>query len=361
MFKMIALQSAIVLVLAINSQAQDIGDPKLTPAPQSDKHRELLREGVGRHDVGDYNGAIAKYQEILRENPDDIEAIYELGFSLSASREYQKSNEVAYRGAQYKSNLLQRFYTLIGNNLDHLGQSDKAIKVYRQGIKQFPSSVQLQYNLAIAQMAANKVDDAKKTLKEAVSVGPEHPGSHFVLCQLYLEGNYKIPALMAACRFLFLEPNTTRSNSALRIVMDLLESGVQKGSDPNKISVLIDTSEKTDEGDFTPLTAALSLVAAGRYLEESKGKSEVRLFVDTLSTLLAIMSEADSKKKGGGFAWQYYRPYFCEMARRKLVEPFCYYIAQSQQSDEVSRWLSQNQERVRELMAWSKDYQWRRG
>jgi hypothetical protein len=49
------------------------------------------------------------------------------------------------------------------------------------------------------------------------------------------------------------------------------------------------------------------------------------------------------------------------MARRKLVEPFCYYIAQSQQSDEVSRWLSQNQERVRELMAWSKDYQWRRG
>jgi hypothetical protein len=105
----------------------------------------------------------------------------------------------------------------------------------------------------------------------------------------------------------------------------------------------------------------LSLVAAGRYLEESKGKSEVRLFVDTLSTLLAIMSEADSKKKGGGFAWQYYRPYFCEMARRKLVEPFCYYIAQSQQSDEVSRWLSQNQERVRELMAWSKDYQWRRG
>lgn len=358
MLKKAMRQPLVVLVLAISCAAQNIGDPKLTPAPQSDKHRQLLREGVGLHDGRDYDGAIAKYQEILKENQDDIEAIYELGFSYFMKRDYRKSLEIGYRGAQYKSSLLQRFYVLIGNNLDHLGQSDKAVKVYRQGIKRFPDEVQLHYNLAITLLAANKPDDAKKALKQAVYVGPEHPSSHAALCQIYQRGNYKIPALMAACRFLVLEPNTTRSEAALRLVKDLLESGAKRGSEPNQISVMIDASGKTDEGDFTATTAALSLLSATRFLEESKGKDPTRLLVNTLSTLLAIMSEGESDKKNSGFALQYYQPYFSEMAKRKLVEPFCYYIAQSAKSEEVSQWLAQNAGRVREFLAWSKSYRW---
>jgi hypothetical protein len=73
------------------------------------------------------------------------------------------------------------------------------------------------------------------------------------------------------------------------------------------------------------------------------------------------MAESTPKQKSSGFAWDYYRPYFCEIAKRKFAEPFCYYIAQSAQSDEVERWLTLNAERVREFLTWSKGYQWTNG
>ena len=356
MAKARTLIAIILLLTSVGVAGQEIKAPTLTPAPQTDKHREMLQDAVRLHDKGNYDGAIAGYLEILKENPDDISALYELGFSYFANREYQKSLDIANKGARYKSHLLAGFYTLMGNDLDHLGQADKAIKVYNEGIKQFPGDVQLHYNLAIALAGAKKADEAKKSFKNALSINPDHPSSHFGLSRLYQEENYKIPALLAACRFLVLEPKTARSATMLKMVDQITQGGVQKGKDPNNISIVIDTGGKTDEGDFNSVTGALSLIAAARYLEKNKGKSEIRLFIDNLSTLLAIMSE--SKQKGSGFAWDYYRPYFCEIGNRKFVEPFCYYISQSAQSEEVERWLTLNSERVREFLAWSKGYQW---
>jgi Flp pilus assembly protein TadD len=358
MWKTRTIIAIILLLTSVSLAGQDIKPPNLTPAPQTDKHRDLLRDAVSLHDKGNYDGAIAGYLEILKENPDDISALYELGFSYFAKGDYQKSLDIANKGAQYKSDLLAGFYTLMGNDLDHLGQADKAIKVYKEGIKQFPRDVQLHYNLAIALVGAKKADEAKKSFKNALSIRPDHPSSNFALSQLYQNENYKIPALLAACRFLVLEPKTARSAAALKIAGQIIQGNVQQAKEPNSISIFMDTGGKTDEGDFNAVTGALSLLAAARYLDENKGKSEIRLFIDNLSTLLAIMSESKSKQKSSGFAWDYYRPYFCEIANRKFVEPFCYYISQGVQSEEVERWLTLNAERVREFLTWSKSYQW---
>jgi len=359
MMKTQGLIAIVLLLTSVGLAGQEIKPPMLTPVPQTDKHRDRLRDAVRMHDQGNYDGAIAGYLEILKENPDDISALYELGFSYFVKGEYQKSLEIANKGSLYKSDLLAGFYTLMGNDLDHLGEGDKAMKVYREGIKQFPSNVQLHYNLAVALISAKKDDEAKKSFKNALSVGPDHPSSHLGLSQLYQNDNNKIPAMMAACRFLVLEPKTPRSAAMLKMLDKIMQAGVQAGSDPGKITVFMDTGGKTDEGDFSAVTAVLSVIGVGRHLEISKkGKSEIRLFIDNLSTMLTIMAERLSKQKGSGFAWDYYRPYFCEMANRKFVEPFCYYISQSAQSEEVDRWLTVNFERVREFLAWSKSYQW---
>jgi lipopolysaccharide biosynthesis regulator YciM len=316
----------------------------------------LLREAVALHDRGQYDEAIGKYQQILNENPDDVEALYEMGFSYAAKRDYQKSLEIGLKGSQYKSNLLQRFYTMVGNNLDHLGQPEKALKVYREGLKQFPREGQLHYNMAITLLGMKKSDDAKKSLKQALKVTPNHASSHLALSQLWLKENYKIPALLAACRFLMVEPKSQRSPAVSQIVNQIVQGSAQKGKDPNSISVLIDSSPKNDEGDFDPINAAMGLLAASRLIEKNKDKTEAQLFAASLSTLFEIMAEG--AQKSSGFAWEYYRPYFSEMSRRKLTEAFCHYILQSTNSEEANKWLTQNFERARELLDWSKNYQW---
>jgi lipopolysaccharide biosynthesis regulator YciM len=356
--KRIQILAAVVLSFATVAKSQEIQAPTLTPTPQSDKHRDLMREGIALHDRGEFDAAIKKYREVLAENPNDVETIYEMGFSYFAKGDYKTSLDVGRQGARYKSRFLSGFYTLIGNNLDHLGQGEKAINVYREGIKQFPDDGQLHYNLAITLLGKNQRGEAIKSLKRAAQASPAHASTHLALSQLYLQDNYQIPALLAACRFLVIEPRSSRSRAVLQLLNQVMQSSVQPGKDPNNITIFLDPKSKTDEGDFNVISTALAMVAAGRHLEKNKDKTEAQLFSDQLSSLFAIMSEGS--EKSSGFAWDYYRPYFCELSRRKMAEPFCYYILQSLESNEVDTWLERNADKVRGFLKWTRSYSWGR-
>jgi tetratricopeptide (TPR) repeat protein len=358
MFKRILLLAAAIPLLSIQVMAQEIAAPKLTPSPSSEKQDLLVREGIALHDRGDYQGAIRKFQEVLSENPDHAMALYELGFSYFSNKDYKLSLEIAFKGAQYKSEYLSGFYVLIGNNLDHAGDREKAIKVYKSAIKLFPGDAQLHYNLAVTYISANKFDDAKQSLKSAVASDPNHRSGHLGLSQLYHKDNYKIPALLAMCRFLVLEPTSQRSGPALQRVGELMAGGASKGADEKNITITLDPSAKTDEGDFNAISMAVSLLSAARHLDKNKNKTEIQMIADDFDTLFSVLSEAKSDKKQSGFAWNYYRPYFVEMKSRKHVEAFCYYICQAGKSDEVQRWLAQNYEKVKAFLDWSKTYQW---
>jgi tetratricopeptide (TPR) repeat protein len=358
MFRRINLAGACLLFCFVQAFAQNIPAPSLTPVPTTETHAAIIREAISLHDLKDYGGAISKYQKVLAENPNDVLALYEMGYSYFARKDFNKSLETAYKGAQYKSNYLPGFYVLIGNDLDHLNEREKAIKAYKAGIKLFPEHAQLHFNLAVTYISLNKTEDAKKSLKEAVAAEPNHPGSHLGLSQVYGKDNYRIPALLALCRFLVVEPNSSRSVPALETLKGMTQGNV-KTDDGKNITIFMDTSSKTDEGDFNSASLALSFMGAASHLEKNKDKTGAQLFVDSLVILFSALKE--SEKKSSGFAWNYYRPYFAEMYSRDYVEPFCYYIQQTSKSDEVQNWLLRNHAKVEEFLRWSKDYHWSKG
>jgi tetratricopeptide (TPR) repeat protein len=338
--------------------SQRIPEPKLTPATGLDKHRDLLRDAIAFDDRRDFDGAIARLQQILGENPDDVAAMYQLAYSHFGKEEYMKSLGVAYKGAKYKSQQLAAFYLLIGNNLDRLDEPELAIKVYKQGMKSFPTDAQFPMNLAITYLNFGKPEDARKSLKESAALDPNYAGSHLGLGQLYFASGYKVQAVLALCRFLVLEPDSSRSAAALKTMQGIIQSGVGPGEESN-ITIVVDATMRTDEGDFNAANLALSMLAASPYLEKNKGKSEMNLVVENFSTLFTVLSEG--KTNQSGFAWNHYRPYFVEMKNRNYVEAFCYYIHQSGGSAEASNWLAHNGTRVSEFLNWSKSYQWPKG
>jgi tetratricopeptide (TPR) repeat protein len=357
MFKRMLLMAAAVHLLSVQIYSQEIGAPKLTPVPTSEKHDKIIRDGVALHERGDYAGAIGKYQEVLSESPGDIFALHELGFSLFANKDYKKSLEVGLKGARYKSKSLAHFYVLIGNSLDHLKERDKAINAYKSGIKLFPDEAQLHFNLAVTYIGGNKLDEAKESLKVAVASDPNHRSGHFGLAQLYDVGGYKIPVVLALSRFLVLEPSSPRSGPALQRLHFLMEGGASK-KEGESVTIFVDPSAKKDEGDFSTFDLALSLFSASRHIEKNKNRSQMQSIVDDFTSLFGMLSGPEAGKRQQGFAWNYYRPYFAEMKARNYVEPFCYYIHQSANSEEVANWLTKNYGKVNEFLSWSKSFQW---
>ena len=358
MTKTILATILLAFVSVSSAVAQKIDPPTLTPTPLTDSQRQLMKEGIALHDRGDYDGAIAKYEEVLRENPDNDSTLYELGLSYRMKKDYRKSLDVAYKAAQYKSNSLTLIYVLIGNDLDDLGESKKAIEVFERGIKLKPDAELLYFNLAITYNRLNKPEEARKYLKKELFVNPNHPTSHLALAQLFHKAKYKTPALFAVMRFLVVEPKSRRAASAYRMFSEFMGAGVSQGKSENEINIFVETGGNKDEGDFEAMQFALALTKAADGMEKGKNKSEVERLVDQLNTQLAIVSEMEAKGDKSKFTWRYYIPYFVELKKRNYVEPFTYYISQSSEMNGIAEWLQANSGRVNEFLAWSNNYQW---
>ena len=355
---MFAKAALLTIVFFCSTAMGQVDSPRLDPTPSTGQQSLLIREGVAQHDRGNYDAAIKRYEEVLAENPNNVEALYELAFAYSMKKDYRKSLEVAYKGAKYKSDMLPAFYMQIGNNLDLLGEPEKSVKVYKAGIKLRPNMAILHFNLAVTYRDMGKPDEARKSVKQALAIDPSHPGSHALLSGLWHKDGYKTPALLAACRFLVLEPGSRRASVLLQIVKEAMGAGVTTGENPNQINIFFDPSAKKDEGDFGAIDLALGLGKAASLTEKNKGKTEMQLLVGQFETFFAIMSEqsdgADRKK----FTWKFYAPYFSEMKRKNYIEPFVYYVTQTDGNQETLKWLAANKARVGDFLAWSKMYKW---
>lgn len=363
------LMKAILLTVVIASAAgfanAQSDSPKLIPTPSTGQQTVMIQEAVAQHDRGNYDAAIKLYEEVLAENPNNVETLYELSFSLSQKNDHRRSLEVAYKGATYQSDLLGAFYLQIGNNLDILGQPKKSVEAYKAGIKLLPKMSMLHFNLAVTYRGMGKLEDARSALKRAIALNPDHAGSHALLSGMWKEGGYRVPALLAACRFLVLDGRSERAPAVLQSVKDGMAGTVTGtvslgGANPNQINLFIVRSGKKDEGDFGSLELVLSTTKAVSMTEENKGKTQAQLLVGQFETFFDIMSVPNAKADRSKFAWKYYVPYFNEMKQQKFVEPFVYYITQSDGNKETQKWLAANKARVGDFLAWSKSYTWPR-
>ena len=349
---------AVVILFALGAAGQKLGPPKLEATPSTEDQTRLTKEGVALHDKGDYDGAISRYAQVLRENPANVEALYEMSFSYFLKEDCQKSLEMALRAAQYKSDLLGKIYGEIGNCQDDLGRPKEAIETFKAGIKLLPANFLLHYNLGLTYARSGQWEDARVEVKKSALLNPNHAGSQHLLGVIFDKGGYKIPALLAASRFLVLEPVSKRSETALQLTQKIMQAGVSPAKDGKNISVILGTGQKKDEGDFESIDLFMGLMKAGNYIEENKDKSEIKHLVDNFNSLFAMLSESTSKSDRSKFTWKYYVPYFVEMKKQGHVEAFAYYINQRSSIAEVNDWLKQNQNKVSDFLSWSKSYGW---
>ena len=352
-----ALKSVVILfLLAGVTYSQKLGDPKLEPTPSTPSQEILIKQGIALHDRGNYDGAIKYYEEALQENPNNVHALYEMSFSYFQKRNFQKSLELGYKLAQYKSDLLPRVYVQIGNSHDELGEGKKAIETYKAGIKLFPTNYLIHFNLGITYNKLGELDESRASAKKSAGFNPQHPSSQLLLASLFDRGGYKTPALLAACRFLVLEPGSPRSAAALDLMHRIMQGGVSAGKNANEINIVLDANAKKDEGDFGTMDLVIGLAKAAERTEKNKDKSPMQLLVSNFETTFAIMGE--QKGDRGKFTWKYYVPYFAEMKKQGHVEAFVYYTHQRSSAADVGEWLNQNRGKVESFLAWSKSYPW---
>ena len=352
----------IVLVFALSAFSQKLGKPTLTPSPLTPTQQKTLQEGVKLHDEKKYEEAIAKYKSILDENPECVAAMYELALTLEHKGEKLASMELANKGTKYISPELPLFYVLIANNLDDLGKPDDAIKIYLDGIKILEGNkdfgsyrASLEFNLGVTYLRQKKYTEARTVLKNAVEDNYSYPSPHFLLSYVYNGTKYKIPAFLAAARFISLEFSTQRTGTAVGIITEVLKPAAKDPKTGN-INIFMDMNAPKDEGDFGIFDLLLGTLTTVRG-DDDKGKSDNQMFIEAISSVIAILAE--DKKMQKTFIGKNYVPFMSDLKKNGHIDALgnmILYIKDNKNAD-AAKWVAANDAKLSAFLKWAKEYQ----
>lgn len=360
------LLSAILLfAFSVFVSAQKIEKPTKTPVEPTPAQKILIQQGIALHDATKYEEAIQKYEQVLKENPDCVVAIYEMAISYYHKKDFVKAIETAMVGLKYKSSELPLFYGTIANIWDDQGNPQKAIQLYKDGIKMLEgekdsgnSLSSLYYNLGVTYTRQKNYQEAKEALKKAVEYNAAYPSPNYLLSEIFYTMRYKVPALLAAARLMSIEAHTPRTKRASAIFQDVLTGGAQKGEKENSINIFVDPNEPKDEGDFSGISLILGLVSAGNDItEENKNKTEEEKFVEKVESLIGFLA-GEAKKNKSKFAGKNYIPFMLEIKQRGYAKIFAYLVLSNAGNETAAKWvLNDNPQKTVEFMNWAKSYQ----
>ena len=351
----------ILAFVGASSAAEKLPKADRIAAEPTPEQVALVKEGVALHDEGKYEAAIAKYKQVLDQNPWELSALHELSFTYFASKQYEQSLATARLGAQCRSARLPGFYVAMANALDELGRGKEAIEIYRAAIKQAPESRLLYYNFGIALDRAGKRAEAKTAVETGLRYEPNHASSHAKLGEIYAGMGYRIPAILANSRFLVVEPDSKRSSQVVERLPQLLTGSVTKGKDENHININVsDNKALKDEGDFMGAEMMLSIVVAADFMAKSgeKVKELKSPFENLVSLYASLGASLESSKPKGGFAATYYAPYFASLAKAGHTEAFVAYAWQAAKIKGAEEWAKANDAKIKAFLSWTEAFPW---
>ncbi len=349
----------ILLIFALTSLGQKLAKPTLTSVKPTADQQKRINEGTSLHDAKKYDEAIAKYQSVLTESPDCTGAMYELAFSLYDKGDKEKALEVATKGAKYVSEELPLFYMMIANNLDDMGKPDEAVKIYKDGLKALEGDARfgryrssLFYNLGLTYTRLKNYKDAKEALKSAVENNFQYPSPHYLLAVVFNGTRYKVPAFLAAARFITLEYNTQRTATSIDIITHILPPAANDSK--GNITITLDMNGPKDEGDFGLFDLILGTIATVRG-DDDKGKSDNQMFIEGIGSVIEMLAE--DKKLQKTFVGKTYVPFMVELKKKGYLEVFGNTVLfLHDKNPSAGKWIDANGDKMREFFDWAKSY-----
>lgn len=320
-----------------------------------------IEAGIELHDDGKYGEALSKYDEALQMDANNLFALSEKAMTLEASKRYEEAIEISKLILKlYPEQDNKTVYVVYGNSLDHSNKKDLALEIYDEGLKKHPTYYQLFYNKAITLYSIKEVEKAELAFEEATKLNPTHTSSFNALG--VLNNSNRIASIMASSRYLVLDNKSSRAKGNLESLLALMKKGVTKTGEKN-ISLVLDPNSFGDSGkkknlpnDFSSADMALSMSAALTFDEKSRNNTEVQNFINQFETMCKVLSETRKNKKG--YFWEFLAPYFIEMEKNNLVEPFAYHIFNMKQSEDVLKYQKENAEKIEKFLSWNKVYKW---
>ena len=157
---------------------------------------KTFNEGVAASAAGNFDEAIAKFNEALKTNPQCADCYYNIGVANIGKKDYDKAEEAYKKAVEVKPsadayNGLASVYT----SQRKFDQAQEASKKAAELTATTPGgavSPDAAYNQGVVLWNAGKIAEAKAAFEQAIAAKPDHAEAHYQLgMALVNEGNLK--------------------------------------------------------------------------------------------------------------------------------------------------------------------------
>jgi tetratricopeptide (TPR) repeat protein len=145
----------------------------------SDPNKEA-RELEG---AGDWQGALAVYQAVLAEEPDDLSALSGAAVALAILHRYDEALPLQERVIAADPQDAQTRVELGFNYLSHQGRPLDAVRVLAEAVELEPTAKNMTF-LAQAQLGAGDTEGAEQSLRKAIETDPVYGYAYSQLADL---------------------------------------------------------------------------------------------------------------------------------------------------------------------------------
>lgn len=225
------------------------------------------------------------------------------------------------------SNYTDAAYSLLGSIYDKSNQPDKAITVFKEGLKNYPKDQNLYFNLGIASFRAKKYAEAEQAAEEAIKLDPKHANSQRLYGLVTFHQNKRMNALMAFCSYLLLEPNGPRSDEAITNLQSILKGGVLKAAGA---SVTLDNDTKILNNIVT------QTIASAR----AKNLNGALLLEYQLKSIFTQAGQASAKKTTKKFFDEFYAAYFYKLTQSGNTPAMAKLITDKTMDSKLREWIA---------------------
>lgn len=311
---------------------------------------DYVKEGIKQHDKGEYDKAITTYKKALKLNPKSPLVNYEIALSYFSKADYKNAIKYADVVLKQKGKYMNQAYMTKGSSLDMLGKTKESIKLFKKAIKETEPHYLLYYNLALNYFKTSQLEDAETNVIKALEINPNHASSHLMLTNIHHQKGNTVQAVLAAHYFLFLEPNSQRSNEGYQILQK--NFGGDVAQDKNKSNTVNISLDLDSERQFGSAALMIGLLEASKYNEENEGKTDVEMFIKNTESFFKILGEL--KEENDKDIWAtIYIPFFYDLANSDHLETYCHYIAQNT-NENSQEWLSTHKNKLIDFDNWLK-------
>jgi tetratricopeptide (TPR) repeat protein len=318
---------------------------------------QLVKDGIALHDKGDFSGAVAKYDAAIQLQPGHALAMYEKSFSLISLKKYDDAASLLSRVLDISKdrNIRLKAYVNYGTVLDFKGDKKQSLKIYEQGIKEFPEEYLLYFNKGNTEVGMNYADDAIASFKKSVQRKPMHASSHNALGRM-LADKSRIQSVLSLFSFLLIEPEGKRAEQNLDLLNKLIMKGVSRQDEKN-VTINLDMGaldkKKNKEDDFSSAELMLSLLSAST---PDSLKTDADKMSHKMESLIAIIDETNKKDKG--FYKNFYVPFFVDLKKNDHIRTACYVAMTSSDKEDIFSWQRDNKARIEKFLEWLEGYKW---